>query len=99
MSDDDHFETNEQQLQTFINACGGDDSTALMVDEVANCLEVSRLTSIDIKGSEHFRFTDSLVQTLTEAIISSKISLKYLTLRNHRITDEGVIQLCQLILV
>lgn len=101
MADDQQFQTNEQQLQAFIAACNvsGDDNAATMVEEVTTSLQNSQLSSISIKGSAHFRFTDDLIHTLTEALISSKISLKSLYLRNHRITDVGVIQICQLILV
>lgn len=107
MSNDQHDEegkyeeqSNEKQLQMFVDACGTEgDGVMTMVDEVSNCLQLSELSSISIKGAEYFRFTDGLVHIMTEAIIQCKLSVKTLNLRNHRITDVGAIQLCQLILV
>lgn len=103
MADEQQFQTNDQQVQAFITACdavGQDvENLTTMVEEVTTCLQNSHLSSISIRGSAHFRFTDDLIHTLTEALITSKISLKSLYLPNHRITDVGVIQLCQLILV
>jgi hypothetical protein len=97
MAEDEQFESNEQQIEAFVAAC--DEGSSIMVDKVVNNLQVSQLSCISINGSEHFRFSDDLIHTLTEALIASKISLTSLFLRNHRITDVGVIQLCQLILV
>jgi hypothetical protein len=93
----------EKTLQAFIVACDeigqGAETVPGMVDEVTRSLQFSQLTSISIRGSAHFRFSDDLVHTMTEAIIQCKLSIKSVCLRNHRITDVGVIQLCQLILV
>lgn len=89
----------DEKLQAFVEACGTEgDGVLTMADEVANSLQISDLTDISIKGCEYFRFTDGHVHIMTEAILKCKMSVRVVSLRNHRITDVGAIQLCQLIL-
>lgn len=92
----------EEELKRFISSCeeigGSSDETLKMVNEVSRRLVVTNLDSLSIDGSEYFRFTDELVHVMTESLLVCKISLRGLSLRHHRITDVGAVEICQLIL-
>ena len=97
------MEDEEKHLKTLLATCEefgeGVDDLQAMVETVEISLRKSNMASISIKGNADFRFTDDLVIVLVEALVRCNFALEALRLRNHRLTEGGVIQICQLILV
>ena len=100
----------EDEIQAFIDAfqsqCDenkerieGEVQLPVIKESVPKALSVSNLAAIEISGTKDIRFTDNDIAILVNSLIGAKISLEALVLKHHRITDVGLIQICQLILV
>ena len=84
----DEFEDKSQVLAS--------DAALLMVVDTR---KLTKLSNIELSGQSSIRFNDSDVYVLITAMQRSFIKLTVLKLQHHRISDKGMIQLCQLISV
>jgi len=92
------------QAKAYAEYCQADEEYKEGADQQAmigmtfKALLSSQLSEIVIGGSNTFRFTDSLITLMVNAILSTQLSLSSLSLTHHRISDVGLIQICRLIL-
>jgi hypothetical protein len=101
---DDDLNDCEPQLKEFTACCIAECnklnvSIDPFIEETCNALRFSVLRSITICGTKDFRLTNDSVTALVNSLIACKISLTFLSLKYNRISDIGVINICQLILV